>query len=137
MADASLTNTSAYRKLKNITKLIHEIRDAARGPDDSKSGRRGAVDGEELAPAAVIIPTAPAAMTRGRGGKRKNPPRSSVRFRIICYSSLLSYLISHSVGAVADEPDLSGVTTARLKVRLILTRMSRWLVLMRYFFSCP
>lgn len=137
MADASLTNTSAYRKLKNITKLIHEIRDAARGPDDSKSGRRGAVDGEELAPAAVIIPTAPAAMTRGRGGKRKNPPRSSVRFRIICYSSLLSYLISHSVGAVADEPDLSGVTTARLKVRLILMRMSRWLVLMRYFFSCP
>lgn len=137
MADASLTNTSAYRKLKNITKLIHEIRDAARGPDDSKSGRRGAVDGEELAPAAVIIPTAPAAMTRGRGGKRKNPPRSSVRFRIICYLSLLSYLISHSVGAVADEPDLSGVTTARLKVRLILMRMSRWLVLMRYFFSCP
>lgn len=137
MADASLTNTSAYRKLKNITKLIHEIRDAARGPDDSKSGRRGAVDGEELAPAAVIIPTAPAAMTRGRGGKRKNPPRSSVRFHIICYSSLLSYLISHSVGAVADEPDLSGVTTARLKVRLILMRMSRWLVLMRYFFSCP
>lgn len=90
MADASLTNTSSYRKLKNITKLIHEIRDTARGPDDTRSGRRVGGDGEELAPAAVIIPTAPAAMTRGRGGKRKNPPRSSVRLRILIFFSLLT-----------------------------------------------
>lgn len=80
MADSSLTNTQAYRKLKNLTKLIHEIRDTARGVDDSRASRRGGADGEELAPSATIIPTAPAAMTRGRGGKRKNPPRSTVSF---------------------------------------------------------
>lgn len=89
MADSSLTNTAVYRKLKNLTKLIHEIRNVSRGSDDTGSARRVVIDGEELAPAAVIIPTAPAAMVRGRGGKRKNPPRASV-------SSFISLTLSSS-----------------------------------------
>lgn len=72
MADASLTQTAVYRKLKSLTKIIHEHRKPAPTAP---------------APAAVKTPVAPAAPVKARGGKRKAIPRTVRHFCVYPFSA--------------------------------------------------
>ncbi|KAF9455610.1 hypothetical protein BDZ94DRAFT_1316034 [Collybia nuda] len=89
MADASLTTTIAYKKLRAFTKLIHEHRGTTKATDEVPVGSRATMDSGatvNTAPSTIVVT---ASGGKSRGGKRKQTPRSTRRSGRICTNSVV------------------------------------------------